>query len=411
MSVEQVLFAPENWTDKPYTATHPWLRFTVNLAECNHLLWMRLGEARSKCEHLAGVPLRPEVASELWRIYLAKGAHATTSIEGNTLSEEDVRRRMEGELPLPPSQEYLGVEVDNVVTAIDRIDAMILVGDIPRLNPAWIKQLNAMVLAGLDVDDDTVPGEFRHHNVGVALYRAPDWPYVEELMDRLSAWLDELLLEASQQDAEMRFSIIVLAAILSHLYLAWIHPFGDGNGRTARLIEFQLLASSGFVPLPAANLLSDHYNRTRSQYYRELDRASKSGGDVQPFLNYALQGFVDGLREQLAVVRRSQLEVAWENFVHTTLDGPETPTTKRRKHLVLDMPDEVIPRSELTKVSSRVVRDYATTGPRTLSRDLNALVERKLIRRRRGGYQANRQLISAFLPPLAELVDNDLDGS
>ncbi len=38
--------------------------------------------------------------------------------------------------------------------------------------------------------------------------------------------------------------------------MAWIHPFGDGNGRTARLLEFLILARCGMVPLPAAHLLS-----------------------------------------------------------------------------------------------------------------------------------------------------------
>lgn len=54
----------------------------------------------------------------------------------------------------------------------------------------------------------------------------------------------------------------IFKAVVAHLYLAWIHPVGDGNGRTARLVEFQILLSSG-VPSPAAHLLSNHYNQTR----------------------------------------------------------------------------------------------------------------------------------------------------
>ena len=59
---------------------------------------MNLGEARSKCEHIAGVPLRPTVARELHQLYLAKGVLGTTAIEGNTLSEEQVRQLLEGQL-------------------------------------------------------------------------------------------------------------------------------------------------------------------------------------------------------------------------------------------------------------------------------------------------------------------------
>ena len=56
-----------------------------------------------------------------------------------------------------------------------------------------------------------------------------------------------------------------------------------------------ILVISG-VPAPAAHLLSNHYNQTRSEYYRQLGRASQSGGDVLPFITYAVRGFVDGLR-------------------------------------------------------------------------------------------------------------------
>ena len=56
----------------------------------------RVGEAVSKIEHIAGVPLEPESARALHEVYLAKGALATTAIEGNTLSEEEVREHLKG---------------------------------------------------------------------------------------------------------------------------------------------------------------------------------------------------------------------------------------------------------------------------------------------------------------------------
>ncbi len=79
---------------------------------------------------------------------------------------------------------------------------------------------------------------------------------------------------------------------MAHLYIAWIHPFGDGNGRTARFLEVKILLRAG-IPTVAAHLLSNHYNATRSAYYRQLQRASASGGYVAPFIQYALQGFID----------------------------------------------------------------------------------------------------------------------
>ena len=191
----------------------------------------------------------------------------------------------------------------------------------------------------------------------------------------------------------------------AHLYLAWIHPFGDGNGRTARLVEFAILANSGLVPMPAAHLLSNHYNLTRDQYYRELARASTSGGDTLPFLVYAITGFIDGIREAIAMVRDQQLQVAWVNFVHEQFSRePNTKAMERQRSLVLAMPmDGTVPRGDLAGLTAKLAQLYANAGPRTLSRDLNHLVKMGLLRRRSGReYEACSDVVRAFLPPIAD---------
>jgi len=89
---------------RTYLKTHPWLTFQVDLRLLEYLIWISLGEAQSKCEHISGVPLRPSVARQLHMIYLAKGVLATTAIEGNTLTESEVLQHLEGKLELPPSK-------------------------------------------------------------------------------------------------------------------------------------------------------------------------------------------------------------------------------------------------------------------------------------------------------------------
>jgi hypothetical protein len=51
----------------------------------------------------------------MYKIYLAKGVQATTAIEGNTLSEGQVRQKIDGKLDLPPSKQYLGQEIENII--------------------------------------------------------------------------------------------------------------------------------------------------------------------------------------------------------------------------------------------------------------------------------------------------------
>src|SRR5206468_3455355 len=100
----------------PVPVKYPWLTFDVDLGRMSPPFWMLLGEARSKCDHLAQVPLPRFYADQLHRISLATGAHATTAIEGNTLSEDTVRAIVE-KRPITAAPGYQVREVENVVAA------------------------------------------------------------------------------------------------------------------------------------------------------------------------------------------------------------------------------------------------------------------------------------------------------
>lgn len=382
-------------SDRQYARTHPWITFTVDLNKLAHKTWMLLGEAESKCEHVAGVPLRPETADRLNKIYLSKGIRGTTAIEGNTLSEEEVLQRVTEGLDLPPSRDYLGREVDNILIAMNEIVADVADRRRLPLTPERIARFNEQVLNGLDLDEDVVPGRVRQHSVGVLGYRGAPAEDCEYLLARLCDWLNNLKVD----DGSMAFSVAMIKAILAHLYIAWIHPFGDGNGRTARLIEFQLLVQAG-VPIPSAHLPSDFYHKTREAYYRELARTSRPPYPVEQFIHYALQGFVDELREQLQVIRIEQLRVAWENFVHEVFRDQDTPAKRRQKHVVLDLTDAraPVPASKLPELSPRVAIGYAGKGTKTVTRDVNQLVTLGLVRRTRRGLVANTGMIVAFMP-------------
>ncbi|MBZ5703316.1 MAG: Fic family protein [Acidobacteriia bacterium] len=385
---------------RTYEKTHPWLKFSADFRLAPPPFWMALGECQSKCGHIAGVPLQPETAKELYRIYLAKGVLATTAIEGNTLSEEEILRHLEGKLELPPSRDYLRQEIDNIIEGCNEILQALRSQRTPAISPQRIKDLNRTVLRKLTLGDDVVPGEIRTQSVGVARYRGAPAEDCDFLLTKLCAWLNG---NDFRPAPGQEIAYATLKAILAHLYLAWIHPFGDGNGRTARLLEFQILIASG-VPAPAAHLLSNHYNQTRTEYYRQLDSASRSGGDVLPFAAYAVEGFLDGFRSQLQRIRTQQWDVAWENYVHDSFKDKNTPSDKRRRDLVLDLSKqpEPLPLGKLTAISPRVAAMYARKTGKTLSRDLAVLIRMNLLQKNKEGkYKARKELILAFLPPRA----------
>lgn len=389
---------------RKYESTHPWLKFSVaELRRHEPTLWAKLGECQSKCEHIAGVPLTPNIAGKFHRLYLAKGALATTAIEGNTLSEEEVLKSLDGSLRLPPSREYLGQEIKNIIDAFDSIFGHILNGSLPKLNAKSFMDLNAMALRNLSLEEGVIPGQIRKHSVGVARYRGAPHADCEYLLDRLGEWLDGPEFACPDQGLRIVFGII--KAVVAHLYLAWIHPFGDGNGRTARLVEFQILVSCG-VASPAVHLLSNHYNLTRSEYYRQLDRASRSGGEVVPFLKYAVQGLLDGLREQVAEIRKYQLEIMWSNYVHEVFGNTKSVALIRRRNLVLDISKHPGPIrvSLLRQISPRTIEAYRNKTTMTLKRDIRAIQESGLIVRSRAGILPNKSIIEAFLPDRLDLA-------
>jgi len=380
-----------------YESTHPWLTFSIDLRKADPRLWILLGECKSKSEHIAGVPLVPGTAQKLHEIYLAKGVSATTAIEGNTLSEQDVQKQLRGELHLPPSREYLARETDNIIAMCNLILERLKKGDPPAITPDWICELNRTALRGLRLEPEVIPGELRKHSVGVMNYRGAPVEDCGLLLERLSEWLSGPVF----QPPAPRFVAVyaIIKAVLAHLYLAWIHPFADGNGRTARLIEFQILLASG-MPSPAAHLLSNHYNQTRSQYYRELDRASRSGGDVMPFLLYAAEGLADELKAQIDFIRGMQMEIMWRDYVYESFRGRKSPAPARQRDLALALANSPRPRplADLAGLTPGLAREYARKTAKPLSRDVNQLVKMELIRKSGAGYETCQDKILSFLP-------------
>jgi Fic family protein len=374
---------------------YPWLDFAPErqLRADDPRLWMHLGEAKSKCEHLASTPLEPAVADQFHRVFLARGVQATTAIEGNTLELAEVEAAVEGTLRLPPSRLYLQREVQNVISLCNRFGK---VAEATAITPALLCEINAGILAELAVDEHVQPDQVRRSaDVTVGRYRPPRGADCPELVERYCAWLRRT--RAELPDAE-RMEQSILAAILAHLYFAWIHPFGDGNGRGARMVEFLVLLDGG-IPTPAAHLLSNHYNATRTEYYRQLDRAREPGG-VHGFVAYALRGFVDQLRGQLAELRAHQRRLAWTAHVDRQFPG-RAPADRRRRDLLIDLAahGQSTPVQALHFLTERVRQAYGRRSYRTLERDVAALLAAGLlVEGADGNVRAAVERIDAFLP-------------
>ena len=382
---------------RTFQKTHPWINFSLNLRKVDYKLWLQLGEVQAKCEQVASVQLLPTVADELRGVFLAKGALATTAIEGNTLSEEDALKLIKGEIDLPPSKEFLGQEIMNIVNACNMIANRVISGELTGLALEEIKELNTHVLHDLPLKEDVYPGQIRERDVVVGRYPGAPPQDINFLFRKSCNWLNSV---SFLPDEERRIASGILKAIVAHLYIAWIHPFGDGNGRTSRLVEFQILLSSG-VPTVAAHLLSNHYNQTRTEYYRQLDRASSTGGNIIPFIEYALQGSKDGLDEQIQTIQAQQFHVHWIYYVHSQVCVKDSPTDIRRRQLVFELAEktEPVPIVQLRYISPKIAKAYAGKTDSTIRRDVSKLEALGLISRSLEGVEIRREPMSVFLSP------------
>ena len=128
----------------------------------------------------------------------------------------------------------------------------------------------------------------------IVMHHTPPPPHeVTPLIDALMDWLSKVKHYPSPaQIAKGKVDAWVhgvIVAGIAHHRLTWIHPFLDGNGRTARMFTTMLLYNRGY-DFKYLFDLSSYYNRDRNRYYGAL-RTTDETGDYTPWLEYFLGGF------------------------------------------------------------------------------------------------------------------------
>jgi Fic family protein len=373
---------------------YPYIKFqrlwSIN-AEC----YFELGQCNAIIQAISNAPLQPDYHEKLLNVSLVKGAQATTAIEGNTLTDKDIEKINMGD-SLPPSKEYLETEVKNILNAFNRLLRDITIDEKEEIvSPELIKKLHKLVGQNLGKHFQAVPGQFRKNNVIVGSYKAPDYKDIPILIDNFCSWLQEEFHYKSGQS----FIASVMQSIISHVYLEWIHPFSDGNGRTGRLLEFYLLIRAG-NPDIASHILSNYYNETRTEYYRQLDLAYKKQ-DLTQFLHYAVKGFRDGLLETLKTIQKNLFEISWKKYIYDTFSEKKytkKEVFKRKRDLILEIPmDHSLSLEEISLINPRIAKIYATYTERTLRRDLEELIELKLVVKEKETYRANNDILRTQL--------------
>ena len=339
----------------------------------------KLGQCQALVDCIADVPLSPEVKKRLGRVYLIKGAQASTAIEGNTLTDEEIKKIVDGE-QLPKSKAYQEQEFRNIIDAMRKILGQIQ--DLPEIvTPDLLREYHHMVGKDLPTPFNAVPGQFAQSQRVVGGYRCPPpgrkSDQVDGLVKQLCDWLPKEFKFVSHEQA---FKNDFLKAIVTHVYIELIHPFDDGNGRTGRLVEFYLLLRAG-VPDICSLILTNHYNKTRSEYYDYLKKCQNEK-DLTSFIGYAVSGFFDGINEVWETVTSELFRNTWRGHVYDTVTEMKwsKSVTERRRQLLLGIsPGRSYDMDNIKFKLSIILRKYGKANIPTINRDIKNLIDAKLL--------------------------------
>jgi len=230
-------------------------------------------------------PLNDHTLSQLRQFYRVGLTYASNALEGNTLTESETKVVLEDGLTIggKPMKDHL--EAIGHAKAYDRIYDLL---ENPGIQEADLLALHRLVMEGMDAGE---PGQYRSKPVIITgtSYIPPGPGLVSKQMadfleEKLPSWLKN--------------EHPIQAAGLAHLEFVTIHPFMDGNGRTARLLMNLLLLQAGYGITLIPPIL-------RGDYMAAL-RLYQEGGDKTEFLNFISTTVYESSKDWLRMVKHLQ---------------------------------------------------------------------------------------------------------
>jgi len=343
-----------------------------------------LAESHAIDRAIADLPVLPGWVTVLEEDLIRRSIFGTAALEGNPLKEEEVAEIISD--PQSRKQnEQAEAEIRNLREAYRFITGM----DVTReqtlaLDEALIKKIHAAVTKEISYDRN-VPGVYRNHKVQVGdaahggIYTPPKClPDIEALMREFTVWLDS---------AEVKGLDSFLRAALSHYHLAHIHPFGNGNGRTARILEAMSMRAAGIKYVPI--MLSNYYYRHMDDYFAAFSITRKDKDhDVTHFLKFVLEGVKDSLNEIRERITRMVRQLVVRQHI-TALRSNQHLTQRQFDllSLLLDTPTPFTLKDLSRAILFRPL--YRIVSERTARRDIDKLVGMKLLTHDDGRYGLN----------------------
>lgn len=252
---------------------------------------------------VSDLPITVNVLASLRESARLVSIHYSTQIEGNRLTQQQVEEVIRG--GTFPNRERDEIEVKNYYLAMDYVDQLID-ADASTISESEIQTIHGLVIEGRERPTPYRDGQnvIKDSGTGAIVYMPPEAGDVPSLMRDMVEWINR-----EKETAELPIPII---AAIAHYQFATIHPYYDGNGRTARLLTNLVLHKSGYG-LKGIYSLEEYYAQKLHAYYSALNTGEshnyyfgREEADITAWITY----FCEGMANAFAKVRLKASEAA-----------------------------------------------------------------------------------------------------
>ena len=315
--------------------------------------------------------LVPKWEVMLRREALIRSAHSSTSIEGNALSLEEVRLLAQGREIMATRKDRQ--EVLNYLEALEKIP---LFAKRDFFSIPDLLELHKIVTKDT-LQNPLDEGVIRNRRVyvgnsitGEVIFEPPPVNQVTGLLQGFFEWMNSSQTEPLDT---------VIEAGITHYEIVRIHPFIDGNGRTARVMATLVLYKRG-LDTKRFFSLDDYYDSDRRRYYDVLRSIDQNSIDITGWLEY----FTEGVAISIKTVRDKVLGLS--RGIKVLKDRGQVALTERQMKIV----EWVIDKGRITNSN---LRQLFKIGDRAALKEINKLVELKVVKRSGNGRSIYYELL------------------
>lgn len=330
----------------------------------------RLTDLIIELEHLRkkqlGGSTHPQVFFQLKHLFHTLESIGSARIEGNnTTIAEYIETKLENDESKNVSDEIL--EIKNIEKAMEFIEENIL--DYP-INKTFISELHKIIVDGLPIvnggEGDRTPGIYRSHNIKISNsnHLPPEPFFIDEYMEEMFSFISN--------DDSSKYDL--LKSAIAHHRFVWIHPFGNGNGRTVRLFTYAMLIKNGFninvgrIVNPTAVFCNN-----RNEYYDKLSKADEGTADgILEWSEYVL----NGLKEEIEKIDK----LSDYQFLKTEILLPSINFSLNRK-IITDLEAKILKETIEKQVMQNLDLEkfFKDKAKSEISRQIKKLIEKKML--------------------------------